>query len=112
MLVRKKGTKLIIGLNDNPPENSCRPAVDVLFRSIATHALPNRVLAVILTGMGSDGFKGVQALKRKGAYCIAQDETSCVVYGMPRFIVENGLADEVLPLEKIAQRINEVAGRA
>ncbi len=111
MLVRKKGTKLIIGLNDNPPENSCRPAVDVLFRSIASHALPNRILAVVLTGMGSDGFKGVQALKRKGAYCIAQDETSCVVYGMPRFIVENGLADEVLPLEKIAKRINEIAGR-
>ena len=67
-------------------------------------------IGVILTGMGSDGLKGVQSLKRKGAYCIAQDEATCVVYGMPRAIVENGLADEILPLSDIGRRINTLAG--
>ncbi len=110
MLLRRDGVNYKIGLNDNPPENSCRPAVDVLFRSIANYFPANHVLCIILTGMGSDGFKGVQALKRKGSYCIAQDEKSCVVYGMPRFIVENGLADEVLPLDEIAPRINKIVG--
>ncbi len=112
MVIRKANGAFSVGLNDNPPENSCRPSVDVLFRTIATHFPPNRILSIILTGMGSDGFKGVQALKRRGAYCLAQDEASCVVYGMPKYIVDHGLADEILPLEEIAKRINELSGAA
>ena len=110
MILRKGGASFKIALSDAPPENSCRPSVDVLFRSIASQFPTERVLALVLTGMGSDGFKGVQSLKRKGVYCIAQDEASCVVYGMPKFIVDHGLADEVLPLDAIARRIKELAG--
>ncbi len=112
MVIRKANEAYVIGLNDNPPENSCRPSVDVLFRSIASHFPSEKVLSVIMTGMGSDGFKGVQALKRKGAYCLAQDEESCVVYGMPKYVVDHGLADEILSLEEMAKRINQLAGVA
>ncbi len=110
MVMRKAGPGVVIGLNDNPPENSCRPSVDVLFRAIANQVPPGKTLSLILTGMGSDGLKGVQTLKRHGAYCIVQDEATCVVYGMPRAIVENGLADEILPLSDIGRRINTLAG--
>ncbi len=109
MVIRTSNASFKVGLNDLPPENSCRPSVDVLLRSIAAQ-FHRKALSVILTGMGSDGLSGMKALKRKGVFCIAQDETSCAVYGMPRAIVENGLADEILPLEKIAQRINQLAG--
>lgn len=93
-----------IGLNENPPVNSCRPAVDVLFQSVAEIA-SGPVLAIILTGMGDDGAAGVAVLKKKNCYCISQDEKSCVVYGMPRAVEERQLADEVLPLEQIAERM-------
>ena len=96
--------KLQISLNDTPPVNSCRPAVDVLFRSVAAN-VQGGVLSVILTGMGEDGAAGVATLKRRGCYSLAQDEKTCVVYGMPRAIIEKGLADEALPLEDIAERI-------
>ncbi len=93
-----------IQITDDPPENNCRPAVDYLFRSAATH-YPGRAMAVILTGMGTDGTLGVRLLKRHGCFCIAQDEASCVVYGMPKSIVDAGVADTVLPLDQIAARI-------
>lgn len=99
---------LRIGINDSPPVNSCRPSADVLFRSVAATDVGG-VLAVILTGMGCDGAAGVAALKRKGCYCISQDEQSCVVYGMPRAVVERGLSDETLPLDAIAARIAALA---
>ena len=91
-------------ITDDPPENNCRPAVDYLFRSAAQH-YPGRALAVILTGMGNDGTLGVRLMKRSGCLCIAQDEASCVVYGMPKSVVEAGVADAVLPLDQIAARI-------
>jgi two-component system chemotaxis response regulator CheB len=91
-------------LTDDPPENNCKPAVDYLFRSAANH-YPGKSLAVILTGMGSDGTLGLRLLKRNGCPVIAQDEASCVVYGMPRAAVEAGVVDSVLPLEQIAGRI-------
>lgn len=94
----------ILQITDDPPENNCRPAVDYLFRSVA-HAYPGRAMAVVLTGMGSDGLIGVRLLKRHGCFTIAQDEASCVVYGMPKAIVDAGLADAVLPLDGIAGRI-------
>jgi len=103
----------VIQITDDPPENNCRPSVDYLFRSVATH-FPGRALAVILTGMGSDGTLGLRLLKRHGCFVIAQDEASCVVFGMPRAAVEAGVTDVVLPLEAIAARITSTVrgGRA
>jgi two-component system chemotaxis response regulator CheB len=94
----------ILQVTDDPPENNCRPAVDYLFRSAASVA-PGRSMAVILTGMGSDGTIGLRLLKRHGCFVIAQDEASCVVYGMPKAAVEAGVVDAVLPLDSIAARI-------
>jgi len=78
--------------------------VDYLFRSAANH-FPGRAMAVILTGMGSDGTLGLRLLKRHDCFVIAQDEASCVVYGMPKAAVDAGVADVVLPLNSIAGRI-------
>ena len=93
-----------IQITDDPPENNCRPAVDYLFRSVA-NGFPGRSMAVILTGMGSDGTLGLRLLKRSGCYVIAQDEASCVVFGMPKAAIEAGVADAILPLDSIAARI-------
>lgn len=98
------GDRPVIELTDDPPENNCRPAVDYLFRS-AAHHFPGRAMAVILTGMGSDGTLGLRLLKRQGCFVIAQDEASCVVYGMPKAAVNAGVADAILPLTSIAGRI-------
>lgn len=94
----------VIQITDDPPENNCRPAVDYLFRSVA-HQFPGRAMGVILTGMGSDGALGLKLLKRHGCFVIAQDEASCVVYGMPKAAVDAGVVDEILPLDAIAGRI-------
>ena len=106
MVIRSKGEgePFIIGLNENPPENSCRPSVDVLFRSMAAHYDGN-ILAVIMTGMGTDGCEGVRALKRKGCVCLTQSEETCVVYGMPLAVDEAGLSDERVALPHLASRI-------
>lgn len=93
-----------IKITDDPPENSCKPAVDYLFRSIGDYYV-NRTTAVIMTGMGSDGTKGIEILKKKGAIVIAQNEESCVVYGMPKAPIDRGLADKIVPLNKIADEI-------
>ena len=98
------GERPVLEITDDPPENNCRPAVDYLFRS-AAGSYPGRTLAVILTGMGSDGAQGLRALKRQGCYVIAQDEPSCIVYGMPKAAVDAGVVDMVLPLDQIAARI-------
>ncbi len=97
-------------LNDQPPENHCRPAVDVLFRS-AAEVYGGDVLAIILTGMGSDGTKGLAPLKRKGACVIAQDQASSVVWGMPGSAVKAGLVDQVVPLSEIPSRLAAHWGR-
>jgi two-component system chemotaxis response regulator CheB len=91
-------------ITDDPPENNCRPSVDYLFRSLAA-VLPGRSLAVILTGMGSDGALGLRLMKRHGGLVLAQDQATCVVYGMPRAAVEAGVVDASLPLEAMAPRI-------
>ena len=88
------------------PENSCRPSVDVLFRSLAP-AFSDRTLAVVLTGMGQDGLRGCEVLADVGAQIIAQDEASSVVWGMPGFVARAGLADAVLPLSEIGARVVE-----
>ncbi len=111
MVVKKSGANRLIDLNDNPPEHGCRPAVDVLFRSVAEAYDPRKTVAIVMTGMGDDGCSGAAMLKRKGAYCIAQNEKSCVVYGMPRCLVEKGIAHEVLDLSEIPRAIARLAGR-
>ncbi|MCP2099503.1 MULTISPECIES: chemotaxis response regulator protein-glutamate methylesterase [Actinosynnema] len=95
--VVRAGTNVQTKLHNGPQENHCRPAVDVLFRSVAS-VYGGNVLAVVLTGMGHDGRAGAQVLRAKGARIAAQDEFSSVVWGMPGSVVEAGLADDVLPL--------------
>lgn len=94
----------IITLSNAPPENSCRPSVDVLLASIA-ESYHSHALAIIMTGMGSDGLKGIRALKEKGGYCLSQTKETCAVYGMPRAVDEAGLSDERVPLENMAERM-------
>jgi len=101
--------KRIIGINENPPENSCRPSVDVLFRSLAAH-YEGAVAAVIMTGMGNDGCEGVRTLKRCGCHCLTQSAETCVVYGMPLAVDEAGLSDEQVPLNLLAQRLVRIVG--
>lgn len=105
MTVRKQEEIVAVGINNGPPENSCKPSVDVLFRSVASVYGDKGVCAIILTGMGSDGLNGIKTLKRKGCLCITQSEESCVVYGMPRAIDEAGLSDISLPLDQISKEI-------
>lgn len=111
MVARIKDGNRVIGINDEPPENSCKPAVDVLFRSVAHHYSAQGILAIIMTGMGSDGLSGVRMLKRKNCYCITQSAETCVVYGMPRAIDEVGLSDESVELQNIASRISMLVKR-
>jgi len=91
-----------VALEDTPPLHNCRPAVDALFHSLATPASAAETVAVLLTGMGTDGAAGMQSLQRQGAYTIAQNEASCAVYGMPKAAIDRGAVTQVLPLENIA----------
>jgi two-component system chemotaxis response regulator CheB len=97
-------------LDQAPPLNSCRPAVDALFTSIGD-VYGGAVIAVILTGMGQDGLRGAEILKVQGASVLAQDEASSVVWGMPGAVVNAGLADRVLPLDQVVPEILRMAGR-
>lgn len=103
-MVVRPGAVPVIGLDDGPPEQSCKPAVDPLFRS-AAEVYGGRALAVVLTGMGEDGLRGARALKARGATILAQDEKTSVVWGMPGAVVRAGLADLVLPLEAVSREI-------
>lgn len=96
----------VLKLNQDPPENSCRPAVDPLFRSAAAVYGP-RALGVVLTGMGQDGMRGSRSLVEAGARVLAQDEATSVVWGMPGYVASEGLADKVLPLGEIAGEIRK-----
>lgn len=102
MTVRRKGIHLLIDLNQDHPENSCRPAVDVLFRSLADNFGPG-LSANILTGMGQDGLRGCQVVRDRGGIIQAQDESTSVVWGMPAAIFNAGLANAVLPLSQFSQ---------
>ncbi len=104
MKVVKEEGKAIIRITDDPPENSCRPSADYLFRSVARAHGPN-ALGVIMTGMGNDGAQGCRQMKQRGATIIAQDEASCVVFGMPREPIEEGIVDVVASLDEIAPEI-------
>ncbi|MCA9048610.1 MAG: chemotaxis response regulator protein-glutamate methylesterase [Planctomycetaceae bacterium] len=104
MVVQQVGKERRIALNQDEPENSCRPAVDVLFRSVAC-VYGGNTLAVVLTGMGRDGTEGCRVLAGQGATIVVQDEASCVVWGMPRSVEEAGLADRIVPLNSVATEI-------
>jgi two-component system chemotaxis response regulator CheB len=97
MTVIRRGTEFILGINREAQENSCRPAVDVLFRSVAQNYGAN-VLAVVLTGMGADGTRGSAAIRQAGGEVIVQDEASSVVWGMPGSVVAASLANSIYPL--------------
>ncbi|MBN1852236.1 MAG: chemotaxis response regulator protein-glutamate methylesterase [Pirellulales bacterium] len=104
MKVRRESGITTIQITDDPSENSCRPSVDYLFRSVA-EIYGSRALGVIMTGMGNDGTLGCRLLKECGAAIIAQDESSCVVFGMPKEPIEEGNVDIIAPLENIASEI-------
>jgi two-component system chemotaxis response regulator CheB len=106
LAVRRNGVRIEVECGDGPPENFCRPAVDVLFRS-AVEVWGSGVLAVMLTGMGSDGLVGSRAVVEAGGTVMAQDEATSVVWGMPGAVAKAGLASALLPLADVAQAIVE-----
>lgn len=103
--VHGSATAPVLAITDGPPENSCRPSVDVLFRSVAA-VFGSHALAVVLTGMGQDGERGCEHLRAAGAPVLAQDEATSVVWGMPGAVARAGLADAVLPLGEMAAAIS------
>ncbi|HYH26082.1 MAG TPA: chemotaxis response regulator protein-glutamate methylesterase [Blastococcus sp.] len=112
LVVRANGRGFTTSLNQNPPENYCRPAVDPLFRS-AVAAYDGAVLGVVLTGMGADGRNGCGEIRSAGGTVLVQDQATSVVWGMPGAVAQAGYADEVLPLDRIAEAIQRhLAGSA
>ncbi|MGD0883878.1 MAG: chemotaxis response regulator protein-glutamate methylesterase [Thermodesulfovibrionales bacterium] len=105
---RKRGIEPVISISANKEEFVYRPSVDALMLSVA-ELFPGRALGVILTGMGNDGLKGLAALKKNGGRVFAQNEETCVVYGMPKAVVDAGIADKILPIEEMAgEMVNAV----
>jgi two-component system chemotaxis response regulator CheB len=98
-------------LAESPPLHNCRPAVDALFNSLADQHLASETVALLLTGMGSDGAAGLASLHKQGAYTIAQDEASCAVFGMPKMAIERGAATQILPLAQIAEVVCRLFAR-
>jgi len=111
MTLRASGTRLIVALHDGPLVTRHRPSVDVLFRSVA-EAAGASAMGVILTGMGADGADGLLDMRRAGATTIAQDEESCIVFGMPREAIARGAVETVLPLEAIPAALADAAAAA
>ena len=104
--VLRSGANYVTALSDEPPVNRHRPSVEVLFKSAAQCAGSNAI-GVMLTGMGKDGASAMLEMKRAGAFNVAQDEATCVVFGMPKEAIAVGAVDEVLPLGAIAERLLE-----
>lgn len=110
MQLRKAGGQYFAVVVDGPPVNRHKPAVDVLFRSVAECAGKD-VLAIILTGMGDDGARGMKLLHERGARTIAQNEETCVVFGMPKEAIQLGAVDEIIPITQVASAIMTFDGR-
>jgi len=110
MVVRRSGAKYFAITKDGPPVHHQRPSVDVLFHSVARHVGANAV-GVILTGMGADGAAGLLAMRRAGARTLAEDEKSCVVFGMPKEAIGLGAAEEIVPLKAMAGRLITLLSR-
>ena len=108
MTVSAANAEPCVRLTTSDPVNSFRPSVDVLFSSVA-EAMPGRALCLVMTGMGADGLEGVKRVRARGGWCIAQDQASCAVYGMPRSVIEAGQADEVIGLDELPARVAEIA---
>jgi len=106
MMLHRSGANYYVEVKDGPLVNRHKPSVDVLFRSVAQTAGRN-ALGVIMTGMGDDGARGLREMREAGAHTVAQDEATCVVYGMPKEAVKLDAAERSLPLESIAQAILE-----
>src|SRR5690606_22847305 len=109
--VRRNGAQYQMVVQDGPPVSRHKPSVDVLFRSIAQAAGPN-ALGVIMTGMGDDGARGLKAMRDAGASTVAQDEETCVVFGMPKEAIRLGAAELVCSLEEIPERIAHYGTKA
>jgi len=109
MIAERQGPAVRIRLNQNPPENFCRPSADPMLRSLAA-IYGNKLVAVVLTGMGSDGAPGAADVVKAGGTVAAQNEATCVVYGMPRAVVEAKLARAILPLDQMAPYIAKAMG--
>jgi len=107
MVVRRSGARYYVRITDGPMVHHQRPAVDVLFKSTANYVGRNAI-GILLTGMGADGAEGLLMMKQAGARTIAQDEKSCVVFGMPKEAIKLGATDEVIPLRSIASRALEM----
>ena len=105
MACKREGTRVVVKLNRDPLENSCRPAVDVMLRSVVS-VYGARTLAVILTGMGQDGLRGCELVRAAGGQVVVQDEASSVVWGMPGFVARANLAHAVVPIGAIALQIS------
>ena len=105
--LRRRGHEVVACLDEGPQENSCRPSVDVMFRSVR-EVYGSHALAVIMTGMGKDGLIETEPMYQAGSPVIAQDRATSVVWGMPGYIVETGLADVVAPLDRIASEIMRI----
>jgi two-component system chemotaxis response regulator CheB len=104
MVLERRPSGVRIRTHQGQPENSCRPAADVLFRSVA-EIFAERSLAVVMTGMGQDGLRGCEQIRRANGQIIVQDEASSVIWGMPGLVAEAGLADKIVPLDKLADEI-------
>lgn len=106
MVVEQRGGRAVIRITESEPGQTYKPSVDTTFLSLARQ-FPGQVLAVVLTGMGADGREGARALKQGGSSVWAQNEATCVVYGMPAAVVDAGLADQVLPLQDIGTALTQ-----
>jgi two-component system chemotaxis response regulator CheB len=111
MVLRRRGADFYVAVKDGPQFHYHKPSVDVLFRSVAKHAGANAV-GVLLTGMGKDGAAGLKLMRNAGATTIAQDESTSLIFGMPKSAIELGAAAFVLPLEKIAGKITAASSGA
>lgn len=111
MTVERQGTVIKLKLDQNSPENFCRPAADPMLRSLAA-IYRNRLTVAVLTGMGSDGAKGAAEVVSAGGTVVAQNEASCVVYGMPKAVADAGLASALLPIDDIAPYLVKAVGAA
>lgn len=109
--VKRVGRQLLIEIHDKPPVNRHKPSVDVMFNSLTQYAAHTKIHAYLLTGMGDDGARGLLALFKLGAFTVAQDEASSVVYGMPKAAVTMGAATKVLSLSAILSQIKTTAGQ-
>ncbi len=111
LVLRRRGVDVVAQLTKEAPENYCRPSVDVLFRSVAS-VYGNGALACVLTGMGRDGLKGAERIRAAGGRIVVQDQATSVVWGMPGAVAQAGLANDVVPLEKVKDTLVAAVGSA